>query len=136
MSGSRRETEAERAKRKRKEADDKNSQTAESRAARANSRSAGDDGLVDASATARRRVSQAGSPSPSPVSKPSTHPVVAAHKAKFPGMPFVLAPAKTSEKCSLKAATDPIFEQFLAMHGKSFVARMPMRDLANLLLRI
>ena len=64
------------------------------------------------------------------------HPVVAAFEAKFPGRPFVLAPAKTSEKCSLKAAKDPIFEQFLAMHGKSFVARMPMRDLANLLLRI
>ena len=74
MSGSRRETEAERAKRKRKEADDKNIQTAESRAARANSRSANDDGLVEAAANSRRRVSQAGSPSPlaSPVSKVST----------------------------------------------------------------
>ena len=64
------------------------------------------------------------------------HPVAATFEAKFPGRPFVLAPAKTSEKCSLKAAKDPIFEQFLAMHGKSFVARMPMGDLANLLLRI
>jgi hypothetical protein len=74
MSGSRRETEAERAKRKRKEADDKNSQTAESRAARANSRSANDDGLVEAAANSRRRVSQAGSPSPlaSPVPKAAT----------------------------------------------------------------
>jgi hypothetical protein len=74
-----------------------------------------------------------------PANKPvlhEAHPVVVAFKAKFPGMPFVLAPAKTSEKCSLKAATDPIFEQFLTMHGKSFVARMPMGDLANLLLRI
>ena len=74
MSGSRRETEAERAKRKRKEADDKNSQTAESRAARANSRSANDDGLVEAAANSRRRVSQAGCPSPpaSPVPKAAT----------------------------------------------------------------
>jgi ATPase subunit of ABC transporter with duplicated ATPase domains len=74
MSGSRRETEAEKAKRKRKEADDKNSQTAESRAARANSRSANDDGLVEAAANSRRRVSQAGSPSPlaSPVPKAAT----------------------------------------------------------------
>ena len=74
MSGSRRETETEKAKRKRKEADDKNSQTAESRAARANSRSANDDGLVEAAANSRRRVSQAGSPSPlaSPVPKAAT----------------------------------------------------------------
>ena len=74
MSGSRRETEAEKAKRKRKEADDKNSQTAESRAARANSRSANDDGLVEAAANSRRRVSQTGSPSPlaSPVPKAAT----------------------------------------------------------------
>ena len=74
MSGSRRETEAEKAKRKRKEADDKNSQTAESRAARANSRSANDDGLVEAAANSRRRVSQAGCPSPpaSPVPKAAT----------------------------------------------------------------
>ena len=74
-----------------------------------------------------------------PVDKPvlhEAHPVVVAFRAAFPGLPFVLAPAKTSVKCSLKAAKDPIFEQFLAMHGKSFVARMPMRDLANLLLRI
>ena len=81
MSGSRRssgghaaETEKERATRKRKEAEQKNAQTAEGRAARASSRGANDDGLVDASATARRRVSQAGSPSPlaSPVSKSTT----------------------------------------------------------------
>ena len=74
MSGSRRETEADKAKRKRKEADDKNSQTAEGRAARANSRSANDDGLVEAAANSRRRVSQAGSPSPlaSPVPKAAT----------------------------------------------------------------
>ena len=74
MSGSRRETEADKAKRKRKEADDKNSQTAEDRAARANSRSANDDGLVEAAANSRRRVSQAGCPSPpaSPVPKAAT----------------------------------------------------------------
>ena len=81
MSGSRRssgghaaETETDRANRKRKEAEQKNAQTAEGRAARASSRGANDDGLVDASATARRRVSQAGSPSPlaSPVSKSTT----------------------------------------------------------------
>ena len=79
MSGSRRssggpaaETETERATRKRKEAEQKSSQTAEGRAARASTRAASDDGLVDAAATSRRRVSQAGSPSPSPVSKPST----------------------------------------------------------------
>ena len=74
-----------------------------------------------------------------PADKPvlnEDHPVVAAFKVMFPGRPFVLAPAKTKERCSLKAATDLIFEQFLTMHGKSFVARMPMRDLANLLLRI
>ena len=71
MSGSRRssggpaaESETEKAKRKRKEAEQKNAQTAEGRAARASSRAAGDDGLVDAAATTRRRVSQAGSPSP------------------------------------------------------------------------
>ena len=82
MSGSRRasgghaaETEKERATRKRKEAEQKLSHTAESRAARASLRTANDDGLVDASATVRRRVSQAaGSPSPlaSPVSKSTT----------------------------------------------------------------
>ena len=74
MSGSRRETEAEKAKRKRKEANDKNSQTAEGRAARAISRSANDDGLVEAAANSRRRVSQAGCPSPpaSPVPKAAT----------------------------------------------------------------
>ena len=74
MSGSRRETETEKEKRKRKEAEDKNSQTAEGRAARASSRAANDAGLVDAAATSRRRVSQAGSPSPlaSPVPKAAT----------------------------------------------------------------
>ena len=74
-----------------------------------------------------------------PADKPvlhEAHPVVVAFRAKFPGMPFVLAPAKMTQKCSLSFGNDPIFEQFLAMHGKSFVARMPMRDLANLLLRI
>ena len=74
-----------------------------------------------------------------PVDKPvlhQAHLVVVAFKAKFPGMPFVLAPAKTKQKCSLLVGKDPIFEQLLTMHGKSFVARMPMRDLANLLLRI
>ena len=78
MSGSRRssggpaaETEKERATRKRKEAEQKLSHTAESRAARASLRTENDDGLVDASASVRRRVSQASSPSPlaSPVSK-------------------------------------------------------------------
>ena len=71
MSGSRRasgghaaETDTEKAKRKRKEAEKKNAQTAEGRAARASSRGANDDGLLDAAATSRRRVSQAGSPSP------------------------------------------------------------------------
>ena len=81
MSGSRRssgghaaETETDRANRKRKEAEQKNAQTAEGRAARASSRGANDDGLLDAAATSRRRVSQAGSPSPlaSPVSKSTT----------------------------------------------------------------
>jgi hypothetical protein len=74
-----------------------------------------------------------------PADKPvlnEDHPVVAAFRAKFPGMPFVLAPAKTKQKCSLSVGNDPIFEQFRAMHGKSFFARMPKRDLANLLLRI
>ena len=74
MSGSRRETEAEKAKRKRKEAEQKNAQTAEGRAARASSRSASDDGLVEAAAVSKRRVSQASSPSPlaSPVPKAAT----------------------------------------------------------------
>ena len=74
-----------------------------------------------------------------PADKPvlhEAHPVVVAFRAAFPGLPFVLAPEKTKQKCSLTVGKDPIFEQFLAMHGKSFVARMPMRDLANLLLRI
>ena len=79
MSGSRRssggpaaESETEKAKRKRKEAEQKNAQTAEGRAARASSRSASDDGLVEAAAVSKRRVSQASSPSPSPVSKSTT----------------------------------------------------------------
>ena len=81
MSGSRRssgghaaETEKERATRKRKEAEQKLSHTAEGRAARASLRTANDDGLVDASASSKRRVSQASSPSPlaSPVSKSTT----------------------------------------------------------------
>ena len=65
------ETEAEKAQRKRKEAELKSSQTAEGRAARASTRGASDDGLVEAAASSRRRVSQAGSPSPlaSPASK-------------------------------------------------------------------
>ena len=74
-----------------------------------------------------------------PADKPvlhEAHPVVAAFRAAFPGSPFVLAPAKTKERCSLFAGDVPIFKQFLAMHGMSSVARMPMRDLANLLLRI
>ena len=83
MSGSRSsgghaaETDTEKATRKQKEAEQKISQTAESRlsrAARANSRSANDDGLVEAAANSRRRVSQAGCPSPpaSPVPKAAT----------------------------------------------------------------
>ena len=52
------------------------------------------------------------------------HPVVVAFKANFPEMSFVanfvLAPAKTKQKCSLFVGDDPIFQQFLAMHCMSF----------------